>query len=302
MLPPMSWRSLSLFFGVVLATAFVPQSAHAETSRTVPEGGGFDALSVSVDAAGEITVNNCAKAPCTGAGSITSYIHSKVTNDPRAVKMEVLDLGGAKRALWVHVPSNKDASAFDLLQAGARVLFQGSTGFTKGQPGSMTGQTLEMTEVGGKRQLVLADISESFVLCGRGRTYLGAKVLDYASLEFVPAAVDVLTPTEQKSSTPIVLSSHSGTTANPLAPLLVSSGTTSSADGRTLVDGDDKTSWTSSGAGSGRGEIALFRAPIEVPIGRLTITITKPVAPAAGAAPKTMYLTTGAKNYTLTFP
>ncbi len=298
------WKLALIAVSALVAGSVVPRSAvAADVSRSLPEGGGFDALSVAVDVAtGEIRTTSCTKAPCTSTG-VSATIPTRLEVDPRNLKIEALDLGPSRRALWVHVPSKKDPIAYDLVQIGARVLFQGATGFTSGQPGSMTGRTVEMVEVGGKRQLVVADISESFVLCGRGRTYLSAKALDPASLEFTPVVVDVLSSTEQKQATPLVLSAHAGAVTAPLAPLFVSAGTTSREDGRALVDGDDKTVWSADG--TGRGEIALFRAPIEVPISRLTLTITKPAAApgaAPSAAPRTLFLTTGAKNWALTLP
>lgn len=312
MLRPMTrWRSVSAALGsFAVAMAAAAPARAADVTRSVPEGGGLDALVASVNPdSGEITTVNCTKAPCGASNSITARIATRLTPDPRGIKLEVLDLAGGKRALWVHVPAKNEPIAFDLLQAGADVIFQGQTGFTRGQPGSMTGETLEMADVGGKRQLVRARISESFVLCGRGRTFLGPQVLDPGKLAFVPAAVDVITAQEAKVATPIVLSSHSGTIAAPLAPLLVAVDSTSSgADPRALLDGDDATAWTDTGATSGRGEIVLFRSPIEVPIGRISITITKPAATATkgtlppAVAPKTMFLTTGTKNYALTFP
>ncbi|CAN5316865.1 hypothetical protein BH09MYX1_BH09MYX1_04720 [soil metagenome] len=296
------WLAFAIAVSVVLATSAPREARAADVTRSVPDGGGLEALVVSVNPdTGEITTTNCTHAPCT-TSSVTSRIATKIDMDARALKMEVLDLPGGKRALWLHVPSKKDPIAYDLLQAGANIIFQGQTGFTRGQPGSMTGETLEMADVGGKRTLVHAQISESFVLCGRGRTFLSPEVLDAGKLAFVPAAVSVLSAQELKAATPIVLSSHSGTVTASLVSLLVSAGTTSAADGRALVAGDDRTSWTDSGRTAGRGEIALFRGPIEVPIGKLSITITKPPAAAAGVAPKTMVLTTGAKNYLLTLP
>ncbi len=294
----------------VLAMAFASPARAADVTRTVPEGGGLEALVASVNPdTGEITTVNCTKAPCGTANSVTSRIATRVVPDARGIKLEVLDLAGGKRALWIHVPAKNEPTAFDLLQAGANVIFQGPTGFTKGQPGSMTGETLEMADVGGKRQLVRARISESFVLCGRGRTFLSPQVLDAGKLAFVPAAVDVITAQEAKVATPVVLSSHSGTVAAPIVPLLVAVDSTSAgSDARALLDGDDATAWTDTGTTSGKGEIVLFRSPIEVPIGRLSITITKPAAPATKGtlpppvAPKTMFLTTGTKNFALTFP
>lgn len=300
------WKLAAVAFAAFTLGSVAPRTAAAaDVSRSLPEGGGFDALTVSVDVAtGDIKTVTCPKGPC-GASttSVTATIQTHVDVDPRNLKIEAFDLGPSRRALWVHVPSKKEPMAYDLLQAGARIIYQGPTGFVKGQPGSMTGQTLEMVDVGGKRQLVSADVSESFVLCGRGRTYLAPQVLDPATLDFTPTTVDVLSATEQKAATPIVLAAHAGAVPAPLAPLLVSAGTTAREDGRALVDADDKTTWTATA--NGRGEIALFRAPIEVPIARFTITIAKPAAAPGAAplvAPKTLFLTTGARNYALTFP
>lgn len=263
----------------------------APVSRTVPAGGGQDAVTVTVDVdSGELTVV---------VGGATSRIATKIAPDARNVKIEALDLAGGKHAVWAHVPSRTDATSYDLVQAGSTVLFQGPTGFTSGQPGSMTGETVEMATASGKPTLVHAKISESVVLCGRGRTFLSTEVLDPNKGAFVAGAADVFTAQELKAATPIVLSSHSGTTA-PLVPLLVAAGTTTGEDGRALVDGEDLTPWAS----GARGDAALFRAPTEVPIGRLSISITKPVGAANPhvVAPRTLVLTTGRATFLLTFP
>src|SRR6185503_16394281 len=90
----------------------------------------------------------------------------------------------------------------------------------------------------------------------------------------------------------------------PLAPLLTVAGA-STALGKpsSLVDGDPTTTWSEARPGAGTGEFVVFRAPDEISIPRLSITIAPPnAAPTAGAAPKTFFVVTDKETFSVTLP
>lgn len=287
----------------LLAAAFTllaPVVARAAVEKSLPAGGGLDALRVRVTVSPpSLEAFVCAKAPCADASSKgTEPIRLAPGDlpDEKDVRIQPVDLGLGRQVLWVHIPSKSlPGNAYDVIVGGQASPFLHSslTGYTLGQPGGMSGNALRVVDAGGKRSIVTGQIREDLTVCGQDRTLLAPRVLDPATLGFEDASLDRLTPAQRAAAIRIVATAHTGAVTEPMARLLVPVGASS---------GEGRLPWSEHRPGVGRGEFLLFRGAYEVPVSRLTLRVTPPAAPKSGAAPKTFFLVTTTRTYAVTLP
>src|SRR5262249_4052240 len=141
------------------------------------------------------------------------------------VVIESLSLGNGRHALWAHTPISDSPSAdrpsFGALIAAvpsgtreARVLYAGSVGFSKGEPGERYGDYLEVTQpdAEGTVHVLLGEVREDVTICGR-RSLLSPMVLDARDLAFKSARLQRLSRDERERAP--TLTAEASTTPEP---------------------------------------------------------------------------------------
>ena len=288
---------------VLLAAALTllsPALARAAVEKAVPAGGGLDALRVRVTVSPPtLEAFVCAKAPCADASSKgTEPIRLAAGDlpDEKDVRIQAVDVGAGRQVLWVHIPSKTlPGTAFEAVVGGQASPFVHSsvTGYTKGQPGGMSGNALQLIDSGGKHLIVTGQLREDLTVCGQERTILAPRALNPSTLGFEDASLDRLSPAQRAAATRIVATTHAGSVVDPMARLLVPVGASS---------GESNLPWSERRPGVGRGEFLLFRGAYEVPVSRLSVRVTPPTPAKNGAAPKSFFLVTTTKTYAVTLP
>ncbi len=223
-----------------------------------------------------------------------SSIKLNAPADSKNVQLTAVDMAGGKRALWIHVPSQGNASWDAVLVGGgpSPVMYADQTGMVRGQPGSMSGGRIEIVPDGlGHGLIARGTVSEDFTICGREA--LGyAEVIDPQTLEWRRASFQQLSKQAIATATSVTAVPRQTPADKPLAPLLAAKLASSGAHPSAIADLDPSTVWTEEGVGMGRGEFVAFNAPSDVPLSRLTITVAPPSPLPTGAAPKTLFLAT----------
>ncbi len=209
----------------------------------------------------------------------------------------------------VRVPSKtRSEVAWEAVFAGRdpAVLWSGVTGYTAGEAGELTGVALDVQppDEDGERVVVAGDLREEVRLCGQARTLLAPQVLDAASLTFRGATMQRLSEGQREGAERVIASAHGGPADPPLARLLVATGASTAVGAPSaLTDGDPATTWSEGRPSDGHGEFVVMRAPADVPLARLAITIAPQAPPSAhGAAPRTFFLVTDDRTIAVTLP
>lgn len=214
-----------------------------------------------------------------------------------------------------------------------RVIFQGETGWVRGEEGMRRGAVIELSEpidATGVRRVVVGEQQEDLQLCGRPAV-LAPQLLTPEKLELRPAKVQRLSVEERARAprltatlvepTPAVAApgatggdaatvpSATGGDAAP-APLAPPSASLLRAVGATsaigwpsaLTDGDPETTWSENRGGAGRGEFVLMRAPSDVPLSsfQLRVRPEKRAVP-HGVGAQQLWLATRHQVYSVSF-
>ncbi len=299
---------LVLFLFASLLLLF-PSGASAETSATAPAGGGLPALTVRVDLAAGIVVAGELKVPIAleraqlpGEGDVT---------------VEAVPIGAGRRLVHVHVPARDvEGLAWEALLAGgqAQPLFAGVTGLEGGDPGERTGKAVRILPTAERSFVLVGDVREDLRLCGQDVTLLDPEAVYPASLDLRPATVQRLDAEQQAGAQRIVATDKGPAAEAPLGKLLVARGSSvPGSRGVELTDGNPSTVWREGRPGMGQGEFVVMAAPHDVPIARMQLVLTPPVAvqdrtekadatDKDAAAPKTLYLVTGTETFFVTLP
>jgi len=134
---------------------------------------------------------------------------------------------------------------------------------------------------------------------------LAPRVLEPKSMELRGASVQRLPRSQRDGAERIAAGLRGGAAADvPLGRLLVATGA-STALGKpaSLTDGNPSTTWAEARSGTGLGEFVVMRSPEAVPIVRFELTVAPPGAnPTAGAAPRSFFLVTDTKTFSVTLP
>jgi HEAT repeats len=296
----------------------------AATEATAPAGGGASVIAVRVDlAAASIHYRVCPALPCVASGvdrqtapEIAIALDRASLPEAKDVTVVPVAIGDGKSVLHVRVPAKgKHTTAWEAIVAatpaapGASVLWAGVTGFARGEEGERTGEAIQIVPRDASTSSVLVgSVREDLRICGQETTLLSPRGLDPATLAFRGATMQRLSREQRAGASRVVAGIRGAPADPPLARLLVAAGaSTELPTGRAaaIADGDPSTAWSEARPGTGVGELVVLRAPAEVPISRLALTIA-PGAPAAlraeGAAPKTLFLVTDAKTFAVTMP
>jgi HEAT repeat protein len=288
-----TWAAL-----VLSPVLFVP-AALADTRATAPAGGGLPALDVRVDLARMVVE--------AGTTTIPIRLPAQAGARPTDADVSVLPIAidGGKNVIHVKVRAkDSDGLAWEALLAAGRAepIFAGVTGYVSGDPGERAGKTVRVVPNGATSFVLVGDVREDVRVCGQEFTQLDPQAL-YPSLELRSATTQRLDPDQREQAQPIVAADVGPQAAPALARLLVARGSSVPGSlGAELTDGDPATVWAEQRPGIGQGEFVVMAAPKDVPIARMQVVVTPASRERDGAAPKTLYLVTGAETFVVTLP
>jgi HEAT repeat protein len=244
-----------------------------------------------------------------GAGVVPITLPPAEMPDPGAAQIETVTLAGDRALTHVRVPSrSRPGVAWEALIAEPSVVFAGITGYATGQEGERSGQAIQIVPGDGGSRVLVGEIREDLRICGQAETLLAPRGLDPQSMTLRGASVQRLGRDARDRAIKIAASPRGGPADAPLAPLLVATGASSTSAGapRALTDGDPDTTWSEARPGDGHGELVAMRAPSEVPIARLAITVSPAASTAKrdanGAAPRSFFLVTDTQTFAVTLP
>jgi hypothetical protein len=297
--------------GLVTASFALGGAAEAQTAATakaaIGAAGGLEAVEASVDPTGHSVHFTAGRVQSDVAVDLEDPDGAKATVTPVAV-------GDGRRVLHVRVPSKaRPDVAWEALVAGREqaVLWSGATGLARGEEGERAGEALEVPEGGGSATgyVLVGEVREDLRICGQDVTLLSPRALDPKTLTFRGASMQRLPADDREDAERVVASLHGGPADAPLAKLLLATGASSAIGAPSaMTDGDPTTAWSEGRPGDGHGEFVTMRAPSDVPIARLAITVAPPLAPgggilpAHGAAPRTFFLVTDTRTIAVTMP
>lgn len=273
--------------------------ANGSLRRVVPAGGGLDAIEVTLDAAaGVLRVIRAGKETEIAIGLDRSRI------DSAAASIDVVPVSEARSVAHVRIPDvqRKDL-AFEAVLSGQAdaPIFAGLTGFAQGEDGDRSGQRVLIKERDAQSRFVLvAETREDTRICGQSETVLSAEGLSPTSMKLLGATLPRIDKKTRDTAQRVVAQVRA-TPFAPLARVLHATGG-SSPNAPALTDGKLDTTWSEARSGDGHGEFATMRAPSEVPIHSLVVTVAPPSPRAEGAAPRTFFVTTDDKSFLVTMP
>lgn len=294
--------------GVVLASVLTASSARAAHRAVAPGGPGLDTLEVVLDGAiPALKVRRCKTSDCSDGGTsklVPIPIHPSRL-DLTDAKVEVLSIGEGKNVIHARVTdAQRKDLAFEAILAGndSEPIFAGLTGYTHGEEGDRSGQVVLIYDRDDRSKFVLvAEAREDTRICGQATTPLGARGLDAKTMQLRGATMHRLEKKARESAVPVVAQARAQTAKPPLARVLLATG--GSAPGaQTLTDGKPETVWSERRPGDGHGEFATMRAPSEVPIHAIAVTVAPTSPKPEGAAPRTFFLATDQKLFRVTMP
>jgi HEAT repeat protein len=286
-----------------VAIAVAAPLAHADgpLRRTVPAGGGLEAIDVAVDpAAALVRVSR--------GGRVVKELPIPIASariDVAASTIEIVPIGEGRNVARVRVQDvqRKDL-AFEAVVSGQgdAPIFAGLTGYTRGDEGDRSGQLVLVKDRDGQSKFVIvAETREDTRICGQAVTPLGAQGLDPRRMQLVGATLPRVDKTARDAAQRVIAQARTSA-ATPLARVLVATGG-SSPNAPALTDGKVDTVWSEARtAGDGHGEFATMRAPSDLPIHSLVITIAPSKPKAEGAAPRTFFVATDDKMFLVTMP
>jgi HEAT repeat protein len=293
--------SLGTLLAVVLGTAFWAPPAHADgpLKRVVPAGGGLDSIEVKVDtAAGVLRVVRG------GREKEIPIAIEKSRIDAAASTIDVVPVGEGRSVARVRLPDvqRKDLAFEAIVSAQSdEPIFAGLTGYTRGDEGDRSGQVVLVYDRDAQSKFVIvAESREDTRICGQTTTPLGARGLDAKSMQLRGATLHRIDKKARDAAQRVVATARTSTIA-PLARVLVATGG-SAPSPAALTDGKLETTWSEQRPGDGHGEFVTMRAPSEVPIHSLVVTIAPGKPKAEGAAPRTFFVAMDDRLIQVTMP
>ncbi len=289
----------TIFVGSGVAT---PRVAHAAEPirKTLPAGGGLDGVELMIDSgAGVLRIVRAGRAKDVPIAIEKSRI------DIAASTIEIIAVGEGRSVARVRVPDvqRKDL-AFEAVVSGQSdtPIFAGLTGYTQGDEGDRSGQlVLVKDREAGTKFVLVAETREDTRICGQSVTPLGAQGVDPKRMQLVGATLPRIDKKARDAAQHVIAQPRTNAAA-PLARVLLATGG-SSPNAPALTDGKIDTVWSEARtAGDGHGEFATMRAPTELPIHSLVVTIAPPKPKPEGAAPRTFFVATDEKMFLVTMP
>ena len=295
--------------GLVLALAMLAPEARAEGTarRVVPPGGGLDALELKLDdAAGVLRVRRCKAGDCSDTGVLKEIpIPIERTRlDLAASTIDVVPIGEGRQVARVRVPdAQRKDLAFEAVFSGQSEtpIFAGLTGYTKGDDGDRSGNVVLVYDRDATSKFVIvAESREDTRICGQASTPLGPRGIDAKTMQLRGATLHRIDKKARDAAQRVVAQARTSTVA-PLARVLVATGGSAPASAA-LTDGKLDTAWSEQRPGDGHGEFATLRAPSELPIQSLVVTIAPAKPRAEGAAPRTFFVAMDDRLLQVTMP
>jgi hypothetical protein len=283
-----------------LAQGAPPAPSLPGLQRGVPAGGGLEAVDVKVDPnAGVVRVRRAGKEKEIPIAIEKSRI------DAAASTVEIVPIGGGRSVAHVRVPDvqRKDL-AFEAVISGQgdTPIFAGLTGYTLGDEGDRSGQLVLVKDRDAQSKFVIvAETREDTRICGQPVTPLGAQGLDATRMQLVGATLPRIDQKARAGAQKVVAQARTSTTM-PLARVLVATGG-SSPNAPALTDGKIDTVWSEARtAGDGHGEFATMRAPTDLPLHSLVVTMAPSKPKPEGAAPRSFFVATDQRLFLVTMP
>jgi hypothetical protein len=288
-------QKLRLRTGILAALLALGARAHADVPLPVqvPAGTGQQALSVSV-VKGDVVAASCAAAPCS-AGAVSLGVPAELRGKP--ARADVVTIGAGRRAVVVSITDGtrdyRAVLAAPLAAGAPKILFSGLVGYVSGQEGTRGGPLVQVVDAGGgTRHVLVGEQSEGVSLCGRA-TILAPRLLSPQDLELKAAKVQRLSVAERDGARSVTARRIPDDEPSRAATSVLSALAASSAIGapQALTDGDAETTWSENLGGAGKGEFVVMRAPPELPISGLELTIRPKTRPIEnGASPEQLFI------------
>lgn len=295
--PPRS-LALAVVIGLAALTSN-PGVASADTQRTVPAGGGIDAIDVKVDLeAGLVRTKKGA------ATKDTPIPIDKSRIDPKAIAIDVVAIGQGRSIAHVRIPdSQRKDLAFEVLASGQSEtpIFAGLTGYTQGAEGDRAGHVVRVMEQGGAKFVLVAETREDTRICGQASTLINAQGVSPSTMSLVGATLPRIDAKARAAAQPVVAQARAAAAPAPLGRILTATGG-SSPGALAITDGKVDSAWSEARSGDGHGEFVTMRVPTELPIHAVVVTVAPTTPKPAGAAPKTFFLAVDDQLFQVTLP
>ncbi|HVJ89386.1 MAG TPA: hypothetical protein VM580_06245, partial [Labilithrix sp.] len=299
---------IALLASLSIAVKSAPASA-ADLRAVAPAGGDLPAVEAVVDAAtATLKVRRCKATDCSDSGSAVKSIPIPIERsrlDLGNATIESFAIGEGHSVIHVRVPdAQRKDLAFEAIVAGndGEPIFAGLTGHTSGEEGDRSGKIVLVYDRDDRSKFVIiAEAREDTRICGQATTPLGARGLDPKTMQLRGATLHRIEKKDRDAATRAVAEARSESAKAPLARVLVATGG-SVAGAQALTDGKLDTTWSEKRPGDGHGEFATMRAPSELPIHALVLTVAPSAPKADGAAPRTLFVATDQKLVHVTMP
>ncbi len=312
-----------VFPAAAAALLLFATEARAEGLRKVaPAGGGLGALEVELGA-DAVTWRRCANADCSDAKKAESEKTEKaektekgggqgsaslatwgLSPDAKVATIDVVPVGEGRSVVHVRIPDAAvPGKAFELIVSAKSdaPIFEGVTGYAGGD-GERQGKAVVLYDRdAASKFVVVADVREDTRICGQDRTPLAARGLDPKRMELRGATLHRIEKKAREEAVAITATARASDARPELGRLLQATGG-SSPGAASLTDGDASSTWSEDRPGDGHGEFVTMRAPVELPLEGLVLTIAPKEPKGEGAAPRTLFVATDKALFRVTIP
>jgi HEAT repeat protein len=248
----------------------------------------------------------CRAADCSDTGALDELpiAIERTRIDAAASTIEVIPVGQGRSIARVRVAdAQRKDLAFEALLSGQskEPIFAGLTGYTRGDDGDRSGPVVRVFDRDAQSKFVIvAEAREDTRICGQATTPLGARGLDAATMQLRGATLHRIDKAARDAAQRIIAQVRTSPKA-PLARVLVATGGSAPSAGA-LTDGKLDTVWSEQRPSDGHGEFVTMRAPSELPLHALVVTIAPSKPKAEGAAPRTFFLALDDRLLQITMP
>jgi HEAT repeat protein len=255
----------------------------------IPSSGDQPALAVVSDPSGRWRAVSCVTLPCEAQGGVVFGPRGSSARRGTALAFTAVNIGRGRRVVTALRAASSGEEGWASVVAAVpgerepRVLFDGPTGFTSGEPGSRVGAVVKVSErnAEGAENVLVGELHEELDLCGR-EALLAPRLVDPNTLTLRPARVQRLSIAERERAT--ALRADGSAASEPVASgnaLRARAASSALGSPRALTDGDANTTWSEARGGDGRGEFVTFAIPEGLPLTALELW----AAPAQGTGP-----------------
>jgi HEAT repeat protein len=294
--PPLATSALVALFVVLSA----PAARAAGPRGTLPIGGRKDTqdrLEATLHLeTSTLEVWRCVTPDCKGPGNTRAIVAIPIPSarlDETSASIGRVELGEDRSVLHVSAADReREGVRFEAIVGGdsPEPLFAGVTGYTSGEPGERTGQSVTFVHRGDASKIVVvADLREDTRICGQEKTPLSPRGLDPKTLTWRGATLQRLETETRTKATPVFAKPGSGPA--PLAQLF-SNPRSSTPGANALLDGTAETWWSEKRPGTGRGEFVTLSTSSELELHSLTLTVFGGASTSNLSAPRSLFIAT----------